>query len=149
MAAKSKSQLFMQTRRTQTSSESRALLTLSLGNNTMVASPNRSPTASPKLGIVTRYRCGFPGCNKRYASTDGEPGPTPPSAPRRRSARGGCDLPPIGAGSSGGRAARRGAGGRAPGACPPPPPLRPPAPHRPVQLAPAALCARGLTCLPP
>jgi len=33
------------------------------------------PQASPKIcglkGTVTRYRCGFPSCNKRYASTDG------------------------------------------------------------------------------
>lgn len=33
------------------------------------------PQASPKIcavkGTVTRYRCGFPACNRRYASTDG------------------------------------------------------------------------------
>lgn len=50
--------------------------------------PHSSPRSSPPPGVpapklstspklsgckntVTRYRCGFPGCNKRYASTDG------------------------------------------------------------------------------
>ena len=49
------------------------------------ASPRSSPPPTPanrlstspkgpvaKGTTVTRYRCGFPGCNKRYASTDGE-----------------------------------------------------------------------------
>ena len=30
-----------------------------------------SPSGPISKGTVTRYRCGFPGCNKRYASTDG------------------------------------------------------------------------------
>lgn len=34
------------------------------------SSPTLSPTTKP-LQSAIRYRCGFPGCNKRYASTDG------------------------------------------------------------------------------
>jgi len=41
----------------------------------VVSRDTPSTGASPKLtgikGTCTRYRCGFPGCNKRYASTDG------------------------------------------------------------------------------
>lgn len=36
----------------------------------MVNFGSTSPTAKPQP-LITRYRCGFPGCNKRYASTDG------------------------------------------------------------------------------
>ena len=54
----------------------------------MVAtSPRVSPTHSPMSKPVSsiRYRCGFPGCNKRYASTDGTPAHTArESWPQRR-----------------------------------------------------------------
>ena len=72
------------------------------------ASPRSSPPPTPanrlstspkgpvaKGTTVTRYRCGFPGCNKRYASTDGE------CCPRR-----GPGIPGVG----GARACWQGAG---------------------------------------
>lgn len=36
-----------------------------------IIGPQSSPRGAICKGTVTRYRCGFQGCNKRYASTDG------------------------------------------------------------------------------
>jgi hypothetical protein len=43
------------------------------------SSPLLEGSAIAKPQLTTRYRCGFPGCNKRYASTDG--GHTPREDP--------------------------------------------------------------------